>query len=130
MNFTLNDKSCAQSGNTRTHLNCRMAMEEMFDRLLFGNTPNRSSEFLRDRKVLINARSVGTCFDIYFGRYKNLLQRSVKSISVPSLLSPPPFKRLQFTALPPAQHIEFYHLQTLITILASSYFPISCQTLH
>lgn len=85
----------------------------------------------RDR-LLINVSPVGTLFDTYFGRYKDLFQRSAKSIPIPSL--PPsssPFKQLQFTALSPAQQIEFYHLQAaLITILASSYFPISCQTSH
>ena len=86
--------------------------------------------FCATGRLLINAKSAGTCFDIYFGRYKNLLQRSAKSIPIPSLLLPSlPFKRL-FTALPLTQHIEFYHLQALITILASSYFPIYCQTFH
>jgi len=65
MNSAANSKSCAQSGNTRTHLDCRMAIEEMFDRLLLGNAPNRSSEFPR-QKGLINVSPVGTLWYLFW----------------------------------------------------------------
>lgn len=73
----LNGKSCAQSGNTRTHLVCRIAMEEMLDRSLLGNAPNRLLGVPATGRLLINVSPVGTRFDTYFGRYKGLLCRYV-----------------------------------------------------
>lgn len=91
----LNGKSCAQSGNTRTHLVCRIAMEEMLDRSLLGNAPNRLLGVSATGRLLINVSPVGTHFDTYFGRYKGLLCRYVLD-PIFSFLLPSDFNSLSY----------------------------------
>lgn len=77
----------------------------------------------RDR-LLINVSPVRIHFDTYFGRYKDLLQRSAKSIPISSFSSS--FFAFQATSIHCGLHrrqIEFYRLQAALITVFSVILP-------